>query len=362
MKKFIALALALAMMVSCLVFTASAESSVVVELQGPESIATGATFEVKVRVTDASNIVGGVQGTVDVEGATLVKVESNPELNVWNSTEDTTTLYKQDGDDITFAALNSLEANTHDTRLWFILTYTATADEVSVNLANVKVSNKDAQLIAAENKNLAISVINPVADPYMSVTSASLIAKAEANVVENQGMVVKADFANLSDDVTEFGVIFYPTALLAGKELTLETQGAVVAKTLKAEQPAMYEAVMNDGKFQALLKYAFNTEEDALRFLGTKVSARAYYKIGDKVVYTSNANGSYINGGVANRAALNVVLDNAGKITDPVDGITKEQYEEAAKGLTTNVEGWQANRKTALKYLVDNAVAGKIAQ
>ena len=50
MKKFIALALTLAMMVSCLVFTASAENSVSVLLEGPSAVSTGDTFTVNVRV------------------------------------------------------------------------------------------------------------------------------------------------------------------------------------------------------------------------------------------------------------------------------------------------------------------------
>ena len=93
MKKFIALALALAMMVSCLVFTASAESGVVVRLEGPANITAGADFQVKVRVTDPSRLVGGVQGVIDVTGAEFKSLEANPVLKTWNNTEDEKTIF-----------------------------------------------------------------------------------------------------------------------------------------------------------------------------------------------------------------------------------------------------------------------------
>ena len=185
MKKFIALALALAMMVSCLVFTASADASgVEVLLQGPAVANNGDTILVEVRVSDKQNIVGGVQGLIDVTGATLVEVQSNPELLEWNNTEDVNTLYKQEGDDVTFAALNSLNAGSYATRLWFKLTYKVTdAANVSVELKNVKVSDKTANLVTdVVTSDVAVEIVDPenpvTSNPYVTLDGMGIDRKS----------------------------------------------------------------------------------------------------------------------------------------------------------------------------------------
>ena len=365
MKKFIALALTLAMLVSCLVFTASADASgVVVRLEGPANIVAGAEFQVKVRVTDPNCLVGGVQGVLDVTGADFVSLEANPDLKEWNNTNDESTIYKVADNDVTFAALNSLEATSYATRLWFIVNYKAKSDaeDVSVALKNVKASDKSANLISdVDAQGLdSIEIVDPENDPYIAMNTAGLLLKAEANVAMKQGIVINSEINVADADVAEFGVVFYPTSLLKGAELTIGTEGAVIAKAVKGD--GLYKYVTeNDGKFDAILKFAFNSEESALRFLGTRVTARSYYKLTDgTVVYASNdsVEDTYVKSGTANKAVLNVVLDNGGAIETPVEGdVTKDEYNSAIAGLTTSNTNWQANRATALKYVVDNYVA-----
>ena len=358
MKKFIALTLALAMMVSCLVFTASADNGVAVTVQGPSTVVTGGTFQVKVRVTDVENVVGGVQGTIDVTGATVTKVQVNPELKDWNKTSDETTIYKIEDNDITFASLNHLVADTYDTRVWFIIDYTATdASSVAVALKNVKVSDKAAKAYTSVATNdLTIDVIDETVDPSVALTKAGIDGKAE--VADKQAMLVYADVKNIdNDDITDIGVVFYPTSLLGGVELTVDTQGAVVANVNKASDATLFNNIVKKGSFIGALQYNFSEGTDnALKFLGTKVTARVYYKTTDgKIVYASNASDDkYIKNGVVSKAALNTILNFSNTVTDPVDN-DKDVYDAAKVALNTNVEGWQANRAYVLKYCVRNA-------
>ena len=356
MKKFIALVLTLAMMVSCLVFTASAEDSVAVTLQGPTTVAKDGTFQVKVRVTDTQNVVGGVQGVVDVTGATVKEVEVNPELETWNNTQDAKTVYKLENYDVTFASLNKLESN-YTTRVWFVITYNVEADakSVTVELKNVKVSDKQAKAVALDSKSdLTIDVIDTKVDPNVSLAKAGIdgtITKIKAN---DQAMHVDAKVANIDDTVTDIGVVFYPTNLLEGKELTVETEGAIVANVNKEKDPEGFNKIISKKGFIGVLEFNFSTEENALKFLGILVTARVYYKVGDKVVYASNASDdAYISNGTVSKAALNTILDKAGAIENPTFG-TVEKYTDASKGVNTGNENWAVNRGYVLEYCVKN--------
>lgn len=367
MKKFIALALALAMMVSCLVFTASAEDSVAVTLQGPTTVVKDGTFQVKVRVTDTQNVVGGVQGKVDVTGATVTKVQVNPDLLTWNKTSDANTIYKLENNDVTFASLNHLVADTYDTRVWFIIDYQVTdAEAVSVALANVKVSNKEAKAITTvATSDLAIDVIDTATDPNVSLMGAGIYGYEEAKngtedcttLVDNQGMLVYAEVDNIDvDAVTDIGVVFYPTSLLGGDELTVETQGAVVANVNKVDNATLFNNIATAGYFYGELDYNFSETVNALAFLGTKVTARVYYKTANGIVYASNTVDKYIKNGVASKAALNTITDKAGAVTNPT-WVGDGDYATARAGLNTSNEKWQENRAYVLEYCVRNVPA-----
>lgn len=358
MKKFIALALALAMMVSCLVFTASAEDNgVAVTLQGPTTVAENGTFQVKVRVTDTDNIVGGVQGVVKVTGATVAGVEVNPELNTWNKTEDVKTIYKNENNVVTFASLNKLKADTYDTRVWFIIDYKVATDatKVSVTLENVKVSNKDAKAVATATSGLDVDVIDTAVAPNVSLTKAGIDAKTTKYLANDQAMLVYAGVKNIdSEDITDIGVVFYPTGLLGGKELTIGTDDAIVANVNKAAEPELFAKIASAEYFIGALEFNFSSEELARKFLGTLVTARVYYKAGDKVVYASNASESpYISNGTVSKAALNTILDNADGIEEPTFGTTSE-YSTARNGLNTGNTNWYDNRGYVLEYCVKN--------
>lgn len=362
MKKFIALALTLAMMVSCLVFTASADASgVVVELQGPTSVAAGDTFQVKVRVTDPNCRVGGVQAILDVTGAEFVSIEANPDLNDWNNTDDVNTIYKVAENDVTFAALNSLEASSYDTRLWFKANYKVAegAENVTVALENVKVADKTANLVTDfAEKEVNATVVDPATDPVLTLERMGLrYNSADKYNVGKSAIVVGADLANFDKTkVTEVGVVFLPTALLGGKELTRTTPDAIVASI--DSDDADFEQVFNSDKFNGVLNFGFDTNEKALRFLGTKVSARFFYVVDGKTYYSDNTpEDKYIQNGVGSKAALNHIVDRADNVETAVEGstYTKADYDAARNALDTNTDdNWQTNRQTVFTFFVDN--------
>ena len=358
MKKFIALALALAMMVSCLVFTVSADNSVAVTLQGPTTVVENGTFQVKVRVTDVANVVGGVQGTVDVTGATVTNVQVNPDLLDWNKTSDETTIYKLENNDVTFASLNKLVADTYDTRVWFIIDYQVNADvtDVSVVLNNVKVSDKTAKAVTSVATNeLTIGLIDE-ADPSVSLAGVGI--DGEAVNVNDQAILINAEVKNINlESVTDIGVIFYPTSLLGGEDLTVNTQGAVIANVNKADDATTFNKINRAGYFIGALDFNFTTDEKAYAFLGTKVTARVYYKTTDgAVVYASNNvdGNKYIKNGVANKAALNTILNKANSVTEPTFG-SVDEYNTKKAGLNTSNLEWMTNRAYVLEYCVKNA-------
>lgn len=366
MKKVIALALALAMMVSCLVFTASAESSVAVKLEGPETIEAGGVFQVKVRVTDTSGIVGGVQGVINATGATVTSVEVNPEVLSWNKTEDRNTIFKigENNTAVSFASLNNLDASTtHSTRLWLIITCEADdgASDVAVAFGSVKVSNKEAKLIDGVTTNeLNIKVMGAEA-PSVSLVEVGIDGKAI--LATEQAILVNAAVENIADEsVTDVGVIFYPTALLGGKDLTFNVDGVLCANINKEQDEELFNKVSEARKFIGALNFMFEDEVNALKFLGYKVTARVYYKTSDgKVIYASNqvAGNDYIINGVANKAALNTILDNGDNVKEPVEGSgTLDGYNNAKIGLNTvNNVDWQGNRAYVLKYCVMNTAS-----
>ncbi|MBO5852488.1 MAG: hypothetical protein J6Q74_01600 [Clostridia bacterium] len=356
MKKFTALALALAMLVSCMVFTASAEAASGVEFvfEAPDTVVADTTFEVKIRVEDENKLVGGIQGSISVTGATIKEVVVNPELREWNgldkndSSKDTT-FFKKEGDNLVFATLNNLGDNSYATRLWFkVICQADTSDKVTIDVSGLKVSDKTAKLIDVDKTAKEINVQSKDTSAVVTLDDMSILNQAD---VMQQGILVKGSVSvpeAVLDTVEEIGVIFYPTSLLGGEALTVNTEGAAIASVKKGT--ADFNTVVTDGEITGLLKFGFTSKTNALKFLGTRVTARVYYKTANGVEYASNPSAdAYISNGIGNKAALNTILDLADTYT-PVN----DNYVTAKAGLNTSVTGWDANREYVLKYCVEN--------
>lgn len=357
MKKVIALVLTLAMLVSCFAFSASADTDTAPALviEGASQVVAGDTYTVNIRLNDENNQVGGFQGALAYTGATVEEIVVNPQVLAYNNTDEAganTVIKDDENGTIKFATVADLDGTNPATRIWFKVTFTAKADP-TFTLKDVVFSNKDAAvLIGAPAETQVLKPTTPVAgDPVVSLKGAGIL---EQIVPNDQAIVIKAGISiPEGKTVDEYGVVFYPTSLLQGGELTVETSGAVVAAVKKDNEK--FQKFIEKGEFSALLNFNFTTDEKAAQFMGTKVSARVYYKVGDSTVYSANSVDKYIQGGVSNKAALNTVLDYADKVIDNHSNIEPSAYTAARGALETTANGWYNNRKIVLEYAVDNA-------
>ena len=333
MKKIIAFVLTVAMVLSVCAFAVSADSAPAVVLQGAANAIKGQDYTVSVRLNDAAGEVAGVQGEIAYTGAEFKEITMNPELNTWNSAENKETVIHNDGDSVNFATLTEVTG----TRILFKVTFTITDTNATFTLGNAKYADDDAALIA---DGAATSTLTPVVTPTEAVKflGSGMLAK---EVATEQAVVVRGKISEDAANIEEIGVLFYPTQLLNGQPLTLETPGAVRAySTTNIENILAVE----EG-FDGLLKVNLN-EEDAAKFLGVKISSVVYYKAGDDVAYSSNSVDEYIKNGVASKAILNTALDK-------VEDISNDELDAAIADL--DGENMVANRNIVLKYAIQAA-------
>ena len=304
MKKIIAFILTVAMVLSVCAFTVSAETTPAIVLEGAAKVVVGDDYTVSVRINNA-DAVAGVQGELVYEGATVKEIVVNPQVTAWNNTEDNNTIVYDDKNSVNFA---TLIGDLTGTRLLIKVTFKTTADP-KFTLENVKFADDNAAALTGTSANL---------DPVAVATEAGIAKLSKVGMLDesdgrNQGIVVNGCIT--AKDVTEFGVIYYPTQLLGGQALTLDTEGAVVASTTNLTD-------IND--FDATLKFAYKDAAKAAKMLGVKISAVVYYKDATGTHYSANSVDKYIQGGVASKAVLNVALDK-------VAGITGDAELDAAK-------------------------------
>lgn len=353
MKKLIAVVLTVAMMLTVCAFSVSAEAAAPqLVAEGAANVQIGDKYIVNIRLNDADNQVGGFQGELVYENATVDSVEVNPQVLTYNNTEDKDTVIKDDGNSVNFATVADLKETNPATKIWFKVTFTITGD-ANFTFANVVFSNKDATEINGTFVNL---------DPKVPAADATKVTLEKQGIREStapagQGIVVNAGIDKVNDAVTEFGVVFYPTSLLKGAELTVATEGAVIASVTKGDEN--FANFVEAKEFNAVLNFNFSNDVNAAKFLGTKVSARVFYKTADGVFYSANSVDSYIQGGVSSKAVLNTVLDYGDKVVDNKSDVSTDAYNTAKGGLNTSNENWKTNRETVLKYAVQNATRSK---
>lgn len=295
MKKIIAFILTVAMVLSVCAFSVSAETTPAIVLEGAAKVVVGDDYTVSVRINNA-DAVAGVQGELVYEGATVKEIVVNPQVTAWNNTDDNDTIVYDDKNSVNFA---TLIGDLTGTRLLIKVTFTITADP-NFKLENVKFADDNAAALTGTSVNL---------DPAAVATEAGIAKLSKVGMLaesdgRNQGVVVNGCIT--AEGVTEFGVIYYPTQLLGGQALTLDTEGAVVASTTNLTD-------IND--FDATLKFAYKDATKAAKMLGVKISAVVYYKDATGTHYSANSVDKYIQGGVASKAVLNVALDKVAHIT-----------------------------------------------
>lgn len=355
MKKVIALVLTLAMLVSCFAFSASAATAPTLELEGASTVLAGDTYTVNVRLKDADNQVGGFQGSLVYANATVDSIVVNPQVLGYNNTDDATTVIKDDKNGtIKFATVADLKGTNPATKIWFKVTFTVEADP-TFTLADVVFSDKAATVLTG-NTGVALAPEAPVVDEAGIEATLQKVGILGDKVLPNdQAISVKAGIVvPEGKTVDEIGVVFKPTSLLGGKELTVDTEGAVVA-SLKSNEAGFDTIVYTNKEFSGNLYLNFATAENAAKFMGTKVTARVYYKVGDAVYYSNNSVDKYIKNGIASKAVLNTVLDIGNAVETPKGSVSKEAFDAAKVALNTTKSDWQTNRELVLKYAVENA-------
>lgn len=334
MKKIIAFVLVLAMVLSVCAFSASAATAPSVVLEGAATAVAGETYTVSVRLNGADDV-AGVQGEIAYANATVKEIVVNPQLRTWNNTEDDNTIVYNDGNSVNFATL----ADVTGTRLLVKITFTV-AEGATFSLANVKFADDNAAVLeGTTGAALAPTVISAEAAKSVSIVGVGMRPEETAT---KQAVVVRGKVD--ADDVKEIGVLFYPTQLLNGKALTLETAGAV--KAVATENLENILAV--EEGFDGILNVDFEDELKAAKFLGVKVTSVVYYKDSEgNVTYSSNTVDKYIKNGVASKAILNTALDK-------VKGVESNELDAALADLD-NVATMVANRNIVLKYAVQAA-------
>ncbi len=365
MKKLIALVLTIAMLASCFAFSASAATTPSFVAEGPANAAVGDEITVKVRLNDADKVVGGVQGTITATGATVQSVTVNPDLKTWNDTEAVDTIYTL-GDAntvITFAAVNALK-NTdtkYTTRVWFIISYKVTAANPVIDVeAKAATKNAAAQDITATDLEITTPVVSET-EPVAKLNLSGILSEKSAL---DQGILINATVDIPEEAITkvsEFGVVFYPTSLLDGAELEYDREDAVKAAIYSTDDD--FIAFVNERNFNAILRFGFtgdDAETKALRFLGTKITARVYYVVDGVAKYSTNNVDDYIQNGTSEKTAINAILDNGDAAAEAgyaAGDITVQQYNDAKGAIHTvnDADVWETNRATILKYAVENA-------
>lgn len=335
MKKLIALVLALAMMVSVFALSASAATAPALTLDGVDTADAGTTYVLTVTLKGAASV-AGIQGTVTADGATVSNVQINKGLLTANDTQAASTIAKSDDNKVSFVALVDTNVDSYAT---VRITYNVTENAPSFTLSNVVASDENAKSITS------LSTQNKTTKATTDKATLLKIGMKPEKTAMKQGIRVHA--ATNIENAEEFGVIFYPTALLNGATLNYQTSDAIIAKVTK-DNPKFDEL---KAEYAATLNFNFTEEADAAKFLGIKISAVAYCKDNDGNIYYSDnsvKDDKYIQGGIGNKAVLNSALDRIQEL--------QEVITEDVQTAIDNLDGadYVENRNKVLAFVVDN--------
>ncbi|MBO5200056.1 MAG: hypothetical protein J6B93_02130 [Clostridia bacterium] len=342
-KKLVALVMALAMLATMFAFSASAADGDVLKVVANGDPVAGQDYVVSVKVVDADDSVGGVSGVITVEGAALGTVAVADDLKTDNNTEDADTIVKVDGNSFKFAAVG-------DDGEWFKLTLTGLVEEanVKVTASDVKASNATGSAttdIAVEN----LSVVVPVSDTGINVLGASIRGEKD---VTKQGMRYSVGFDEDFDfsQVTEVGIIYAPKQLVDLSNFKIGADEDI--KTLSvASTDSIFNYIKADKGFNAYVLTGIEGNTDgSYKMLGVRIAVRAYYKIGEKIYYSQNNQGS-ISSGIDSRAHLNVTIALAETEETKTFDVTAILADKTK--LTTGTDKY-TNRQTLVDFVVEN--------
>ncbi len=345
-KKIAALVLSLAMLATMFAFSASAAAEANLYLEGPDKATVGDIYTVSVRLSDAGNEVGGFQGKITYTNAEYVSAQIHPNvLNLNDATADlANTVVTDNGSTVDFVTVTDVKGTNPANAIWFKVSFKVTAAGATFTLNGEKLSNKTGTDTVAETVTGEALAPAVVSDAF----AINEIGMKNTTDAKTQGLVYKVTFAGgeIPEGATEYGMVFYPTSLLNG-ELTVNTEGAVKANVVEGD--AAFDTIpTDDGSYWAYLNFAFENEDTAYKFLGTRITARAYYVVDGTAYYSDNTSAD-VTDGVANKAVLNVAKEF-------VAGYTGDADMTAVNAAIADLDGanFKENRGTLLQFVVDN--------
>ncbi len=291
--KIIAVVVTLVMLLGVVGIVSSAEESPIMKLSSKRTqVTSGSKFEVTVSLSDATQVVGGVEGTITYNKDMF----SNPVVTL-------TDAFTANGNGNAAEVVNTETAGVikyvglagNDTGSdWFTITF---------DTATVATSSNQTFTITAKGSNKTGTAVQTVASLNVAVNAVPNAVKVMgaqlkygATVTFDQQdlrFAVNVDKTYLPQDknAVEFGVLMMFTQRLGDRELTYDMianneKGLVVARKLPAEGQ---QSITVPELFFAQLNGTASDDLNAIK--GIRVSARAYVRYDDNtVVYYSNNN------------------------------------------------------------------------
>ena len=349
LKKVLAVALSLVMLLCVAAISASAATTPKISLVGMSS--TGATgesgyfYEVDVVLADADNAVGGIEGVITYDPAVLTyaDVDLSDGFAANNTVENS---IAQSAGSIKFVGLATGDG------VWFTVKFTVAATDAVTNVtfSNVKGAKVDgSDYITVDTADMPVSVVN---NNIVKVGGAAikLVETADAQDIMFQALVDATALENA-----------YP-----GATVTVKKIGAIMGISKALDGVELEVGVSNNNQYaiEATTDYdqaedfAINLNNMRANLVGVKIVSRAYIVVDvdgqEKTIYSNNYDSTYtVANGCGNRSvldvakkAINLAIDN-----EYEDTVYVSEDEFNGKTVSQIAAGSIPNNNNLLKFI-----------
>ena len=281
LKKIIAVLVTLTMLLGAFALTAAA-ADVTVTLTGRTQMEAGDSYFADLKVSGST---GGVQGTIeyDTDALEYVGVTYSDAFEAANADLETVAAVSEEDGTIKFVGLNP-----GADKVWFTLEFTVkTEGEVAIGKAfTVKASNTaGTATVSAEVVGASVVAVAP---DKVDMEGATIKATAKAG---EQDLKLIAKVNALDKKVVEYGVIFLPTQLLNGAELSSDLDYVYGTTASGKDIKAVVARVKGDDLEVNVDLYATLTGSasySAGALIQVDITSRAYAVLDDGTVLYSN--------------------------------------------------------------------------
>lgn len=237
-KRFISIAIAIVLLISCMSISASAEgSSATISLKGEAHAVSGAEYKVALNVSESTaDLVGGLSCdvTYNTDMFTLKRVEMASDFAAANYISDdgySETISEADGK-ISVALLDVTGDQAENKWITFVFEVLNSEGNAEFVLDNAQVSNATGtELITAD---LSVDIVGTEEGvihfykPQTNVNGASIkkdVTDENGNIVGNIRFEAQLDESIDKSTISEIGFVMLPTACLDNGELTITESG-----------------------------------------------------------------------------------------------------------------------------------------